>query len=470
MVLGELREEIVGSTLSSAHQSDERRLLLRLFARGRTRRLLISAHPELCRIHLTSRRYKNPPAPLRFCAYLRAHLIGATLSDISHREGERIGTLTFKKGTGGGCTFHTLVFELRGKSSNVILLNDRGIILDAMRYFPSEEGCPRPVAPNLPFIPLPPGGRDGGEEIPKGPHETWNEAADAHYGTLEEREHFEREKGRLLRLVRRRTRHIERKLEKLNGDWMRAEAYQKDGRLGELLLAHFAQMRKGMSEIAVDDYQSDPPEVVRIPLDRSLGPQENIDRIFSRARKGKRAIEMLKRRIPETEGDLEYMRGLQMQTTAARAIKDLDAIKRKLRRRGYIHEVKAKKGRQGKSEPIRRFTTSEGLEILCGKNDAGNDLLIRKYARGNDLWFHAADVSGAHLLLRLKNGKTATPRKVIEEAASLAAFYSKARGEKRAEVAYTQAKNVRKPKGAKPGAVIITNYKTLSVEPRSGRQ
>jgi predicted ribosome quality control (RQC) complex YloA/Tae2 family protein len=467
-IVTELNVEIVGATLSSIYQSDRCHLLFKLFVRGRTKRLLLSTHPKRCRIHLTGRSYRNPPTPLRFCAYLRAHITGATISEISHRNGERIGSITLKKGWGGQITSFTLIFELTGKSGNLILLDNKGVILDAMRHFPSEAGCPRAVAPGLSFIPLPLGGRVRGAAIPKGPSETWNEAADSHYGLLEEVEEFDREKGRLLRLVRRVARHLSRKIDNLKSDMVDAEASLKDAHLGELLLANFGAIKRGMTEIAVDDYQSDPPEVVQIPLESTLGPQENVDHLFKRARKGKRAIGMLKLRIPEAESKLPWVRGLITETERAESMEDLEEVRQEIRKEGYLHEVKIKGGREGPSEPIRRFTSSEGLEILCGKNDAGNDLLIRKYARGNDLWLHAADLPGSHTLLRLKDKSAPPPRTSIEEAAAIAAFYSKAKGEKRAAVACTQAKNVRKPKGAKPGTVTITRYKTIYVTPSNG--
>lgn len=471
-VVNELNAEIVGATISAISQSDRNHLIFKLFLRGQTKRLLLSTHPKRCRIHLTGRSYRNPPTPLRFCAYLRAHLTGANISEISCRDGERLGSITFKKGRGEEAVTFTLIFELTGKSGNLILLNNRGIVLDAMRHFPVDASCPRAVVPGISFVPLPADKRAGETVIQKGPSESWNEAADHHFGQLEEMEVFDSEKGLLLRLVRRVERHLKKKINNLRSDMAEAEAAMRGGHLGELLLANFGIIKRGMTGIAVDDYTSDPPEVVQAPLDCKLGPQENIDRLFKRARKGKRAIELLKVRIPEIENSLPMIRDLMSQTESAERMEDLEAVKEMLRSEGYLNEVKGKdkRAKAGSSEPIRRFTSSEGLEILCGRNDAGNNLLVRKYARGNDLWFHAADLPGSHALLRLHKRSDATPRKSVEEAAAIAAFYSKAKCEKRATVAFTQAKNVRKPKGAKPGMVTITHYKTITVTPSNGKR
>jgi predicted ribosome quality control (RQC) complex YloA/Tae2 family protein len=472
-IVRELDVEIVGSAISTISQSDNYHLIFKLFVRGQTKRLLLSTHPKRCRIHLTGRSYRNSPTPLRFCAYLRAHITGATIAGISCREGERIGCISFNRGRGEAATSFTLIFELTGKSGNLILLDNNGVVLDAMRHFPSEAECPRAVVPGISFIPLPPCERiESAIAIEKPPEESWNKAADRHYVALEEMEAFDSEKGGLLRLVRGVKRHLNRKIKNLHSDMAKAEAAMEESQLGELLLANFGSIKRGMTGIAVDDYQCDPPEVVQVPLDSKLGPQENIDRLFKRARKGKRAIEMLKVRIPESESRLPLIIKLLAQTEIAESMDDLEAVRGALRSEGYLREVKVRgeRGKEGPTEPIRRFTSSEGLEILCGRNDAGNDLLLRRYARGNDLWFHAADLPGSHALLRLQKKSGAPPQKSVEEAAAIAAFYSKAKGEKRAAVAFTQAKNVRKPKGAKPGMVTISHYKTITVTPSNGKR
>ena len=471
-VVAELNAALPGAVLSSVHQNDERQLLLRLYLKGSSVTLLLSIHPSRCRLHLTERSYRNPAVPLRFCAYLRARLIGAILTEITHRTGAHIGSLSFRKRYGDESRSFTLVYEFTGKSSNVILVDDGGIVLDAMRYFPPEKGHPRVVAPRLPFTPLPPPPSEGGAEksrVLKGSHATWNEAADTHFAVLEEEELFTKEKGSARRALKRWTQHTERKATNLKGDRKRAEAYIEESRRGDLLLANFNRIDKGMTEIIVDDYEADPPGKVRIPLEETLDGAENIDRIFQRAKKGKKALKILGQRIPEVEGELLRVADLTTRLEKALRIQELTPITNELRKAGYLNEECKRREQRGPAEPVRRFTSSEGLEILCGKNDAGNDLLLRKYARGNDLWFHAADVAGSHTLLRLRERGKAPPRKAVEEAASIAAFYSKAQGEKRAPVSYTRAKEVKKPKGAKAGLVIITHYKTITVPPWDGK-
>lgn len=461
-IIDELKTELIGGIISNVHQMDERHIILKVFFRGKDKRLLISIHPRFFRIHLTEKKYENPPTPLRFCAYLRSHLINQRIEDISVLSGERIVNILFKGSM--------LAIELTGRDSNVILVDKNGIILDAMRYFPQENNYPRPIKPGLQYMPLhvfarPPAGID----IPKGGYPSYNSAADAYYAELTETEEFFIEKANLLRVITDAKKRLKRKLENLTGDKDRAERDLKLSLYGELLLANFSNIKKGMKEIEVFDYYQDPPQKITIPLDPALSPQENIDKIFKRVKKAKTAIELLKERMPQTENEIKYLEEISFQLDTAENQDDLSAMEEALSHAGYMkkqgHGTNDRREGKSKAEPVRRFKSSDGCEILCGKTAAANDLLVKKYARDYDLWFHAYGAAGSHALLRLKNKNDEPSQNAILEAGAIAAFFSKAKNETKAEVAYTLAKNVKKPKGAKPGLVTITNYKTIVVRP-----
>jgi len=116
--------------------------------------------------------------------------------------------------------------------------------------------------------------------------------------------------------------------------------------------------------------------------------------------------------------------------------------------------------------PFRTFTVAGGFLVWVGKSSENNDLLTMKYARPKDLWFHARGSSGSHVVLRMGTGKGEPSRKAIDEAAGIAAFYSKMRNAKHVPVAMTLRKYVRKPKGAPPGTVSVERERLLFVEPR----
>ncbi|MBI5894401.1 MAG: NFACT family protein, partial [Deltaproteobacteria bacterium] len=453
-IIYELKPELIHGIISNVHQMDERHIILKIFFRGKDNRLLISIQPRFFRIHLTEKRYENPPSPLRFCAYLRSHLINQRIEDINILSGERIVNILFKDST--------LAIELTGRDSNVILIDKNGIILDAMRYFPPEDDYPRPVKPGLQYMPLHITAKPlPGIDIPKGDYPSYNSAADAYYAELAETEEFSLEKANLMRIITDTRKKLKRKLENLTNDKDRAEKNLRLSLYGELLLANFSNIKKGMKEVDVFDYYQDPPQKITIPLDPALSPQENIDKIFKRVKKAKTAIELLKERMPSVEDEIKYLEEISFQSDTAENQDDLSAIRETLSLAGYIkkqgHGSRVMGQGKSKTEPIRRFKSSDGCEILCGKTAAANDLLVKKYARDYDLWFHAYGAAGSHALLRLKNKNDEPSQNSILEAGAIAAFFSKAKNETKAEVAYTLAKNVKKPKGAKPGLVTITN-------------
>jgi len=114
------------------------------------------------------------------------------------------------------------------------------------------------------------------------------------------------------------------------------------------------------------------------------------------------------------------------------------------------------------------MTSSEGFEMLCGKSGAGNDLIVRRYASDDDIWLHASGVPGSHVLIKVAGRAGNLTVRTIEEAASIAAWHSKNRNAKKAEVVYTEARHVKKPRGARPGMVTVKEYRTIMVEPREG--
>ncbi|MEK7772840.1 MAG: NFACT family protein, partial [Deltaproteobacteria bacterium] len=145
-ILVEINERLSGGVVSRVHQMDERNILLKIFSRGSQECLIISAHPKFARIHLTGEAFINPPAPLRFCAYLRSRITGARIEGFTQADGERIVDIGVKKPYDGSVEPFTLVAELTGKSSNIILIDGNGIVLDALRYFDVKSAI-RAVTP-----------------------------------------------------------------------------------------------------------------------------------------------------------------------------------------------------------------------------------------------------------------------------------------------------------------------------------
>jgi predicted ribosome quality control (RQC) complex YloA/Tae2 family protein len=189
---------------------------------------------------------------------------------------------------------------------------------------------------------------------------------------------------------------------------------------------------------------------------------ENAQRYFDRYGKLKRTYEAVSRLIIESESDLEHLRSIQTSLDIAVAEEDLLQIRQELAQGGYIK----KRSGSGKREKVTsrpfHYISSDGYDIYVGKNNFQNDELTFKFANGGDWWFHAKKIPGSHVVMRIKQGEE-VPDRAFEEAARLAAFYSKGRDQDKVEIDYVKRKEVKKPAGAKPGFVVYyTNYSMVA--------
>lgn len=472
-IIEELVPILSSGVISKVHQPDERRIILKVFARGREYRLLISAHPRLSRLHLTTRHYENPDVPPRFCAFLRSRITGARIKGLGLIKGERIAEISLKVKADAGWETFMLIAELFGRSANVILIDAKGVIQESLRHFPVGES-PRPVVPGIKLnaLALPReniiagNGATGLTEKEDGV--TWNEAADEYYANIERGEEEEGGKTRLKKAVADAEKRALRRLENLKRDKEAAQLDMDAFRLGELIVRNLGRIRQGQTETTLDDYAKTPPEKTTVPLDPALSPRENAERYFKRTHKAKRGVEIIGLRTHETKKELEYIAGLKYELEDAGDEEDLGALEAELIEAGYMktkRHGKAGAPPDEKAEPVRRYTSSDGFEILCGKSGQGNDLIVKRHAKAEDIWFHAHGVPGSHVLIKTAGRAKEITGKTVEEAAGLAAFFSKAKHASKAEVIYADARFVKKPKGAKPGMVVVKEYRTIMVRP-----
>lgn len=293
-----------------------------------------------------------------------------------------------------------------------------------------------------------------------------NRAADAYYFETVMGRQMADQKQAVVRRLRRLISRLQKRQENLHEDLEKFEKETEYKAIGEILTANFPKLKKGMKEVEVLDYRQNPPRAVLIPLDESLEPAGNIQRYFKRYKKAKRGIEMATGRIRETEGEVTYLESVLFQVEEAEDPGELENIRRELEEERILpisRKQKIPKEKKEPSIPVRRLRSSEGFDIFCGKHNLGNDYLLRKIAKGNDLWFHAQGLPGSHVVLRIE-GKQPKFESILE-AATTAAYYSAGRGSGRMAVDYTAVKNLRKPKGARPGMVTYFHQKTVFVEP-----
>ncbi len=231
---------------------------------------------------------------------------------------------------------------------------------------------------------------------------------------------------------------------------------------GELINTYGYGLEPGAKELEALNYYTD--EMVKIPLDPTISPQENAKKYFDKYSKLKRTAEALEELLEETDSEIQHLETIATALDIAVSEDDLAQIKEEMMEYGFIKRKYAPNGKKTKinSKPF-HYISSDGFHMYVGKNNLQNEELSFKIATGNDWWFHAKGQPGSHVIVKT-NGEE-LPDRTFEEAGKLAAYYSKGKKAPKVEVDYTLKKNLRKPAGAKPGFVVYyTNY-SLMIEP-----
>ncbi len=229
---------------------------------------------------------------------------------------------------------------------------------------------------------------------------------------------------------------------------------------GELINTYGYSLPEGADKLEALNYYSD--EMITIPLDPTMTPQENAKRYFEKYNKQKRTFEAVTALLEETRAEIDHLESIQTALELAADEADLSQISDELRQAGYIKKKSSgkKQARQSKAKAL-HFLSSDGFHIYVGKNNYQNDELTFATPYNRDWWFHAKGIPGSHVVV--KTDAAELPDAVFEEAARLAAWFSKGRDAAKVEIDYTIRKNVKKPNKAKPGFVVYyTNYSMMA--------
>ncbi|MCM1386693.1 MAG: NFACT family protein [Bacillus sp. (in: Bacteria)] len=277
-------------------------------------------------------------------------------------------------------------------------------------------------------------------------------------------EHYYEEKNTLTRIRQKSAdlrkivqTALERNVKKYDLQLKQMEDTQKREKYriyGELLNTYGYGVTPGAKSLEALNYYTN--EMITIPLDETLSPSENAKKYFDKYRKLKRTYEALSELTIEVKHEITHLESIAAALDIALQEEDLVQIKEELIESGYIRRKGGGKKVKITSKPF-HYISSDGFHIYVGKNNYQNDELTFKLATGNDWWFHAKGMPGSHVIVK-SEGKE-LPDATFEEAARLAAYYSKGREQEKVEIDYLQKKNVKKPNGAKPGFVIYyTNF------------
>jgi predicted ribosome quality control (RQC) complex YloA/Tae2 family protein len=257
-------------------------------------------------------------------------------------------------------------------------------------------------------------------------------------------------------------RRAQRAIQEDARDAERAGTYE---RFGNALMAGLPGLTKGLRRFdAVID-----GEQVAIPLEPALSPIQNAQRYFEKAKRAKAAGEESSRRLGELARRIERLEKLLGE--AEQSLPGDRAGKFFTEHAAELEEVGlGARSREKERLPFRVFTVDGGFEVWAGKNGANNDLLTLRYAKPDDLWFHARGGSGSHVVLKAHSGKGDPGKRACEQAAGIAAYYSKMKTAGTVAVAMTEKRFVRKPRGAPPGTVMIEREKVIFAQPALPRE
>jgi predicted ribosome quality control (RQC) complex YloA/Tae2 family protein len=467
-----LEEEFSGAALKRIFQPAAKQLVLSFEGTLGKRSMLLSCDPEYARVCRAETLPKSESSSTSFCEYIRAHLVGTVLSGIeTSDEDRRIGLRLQSR---SDC--HVLLLSILGARSNVYLLESGGRLVHAMRPLDATRrelklgelwSNPRSAAPSA-----------GIDRWEAAPDELYLETIANSYRQLEEKREAEVLARRIEQAIRKEQTFLERKLINLQEDLGNAKLAEIYRQKGELLKSVLHSVKTGDGSIAATDYQTG--EIVEIPLDPKLSPAANLESYFTRYQKETRGVQIIQQQLETLEASRTELEVIEQKINEMRQNNRLDiealeniSLLPGIRRLIMRHTPKQKspqihaKSADKRTIPARlqpkRYKTQDGLEIWVGRNDEGNDYLTTRLARGNDLFFHLEGYPGSHVVLRTE-GRTDPPSGALLDACELAVHFSKLKNAGRADVHVAPIKDVKKPKGAKPGLVYVRKGKIIHLK------
>nr|WP_145403998.1 NFACT RNA binding domain-containing protein [Paenibacillus xylanexedens] len=293
-------------------------------------------------------------------------------------------------------------------------------------------------------------------------YDTMSKCMEDYYGDKAERDTVKQRVSDLLRFLQNERSKNIKKLDNLNKDLLEADDADKYRLWGELLFASLHLVNKGDKSVELVNFYDEEQRSITIQLDPLLTPSDNAQRYFKRYNKYKNSLAVIHEQLGKTKDEIAYLDNLLQQLSIA-SMNDIEEIRDELVQQGYLRDrnKKGKKKKKNDRPTVHQFTSSEGIDILVGKNNLQNEYVTNRLASANDTWLHTKDIPGSHVVIRSTDFGEAT----LEEAAQLAAYFSQAKESSSVPVDYTYIRHVRKPSGAKPGFVIYDHQKTLFVTP-----
>lgn len=494
-LLAEIVPRLAGGTIRQAWCRNPWSFVLEVRQPGENHYLLFSLEEVAVRLHLVPERPEQPPKPPDFIMLLRKYLEGARFAALEQMQRDRVVRLR-AEASGQPEKTLALLAELTGRHGNIFLLDRDHFILGSLlpnrsyrrKLVPGEiYQCPAPLPPaveeavwrdDLQLAALP---ADGSR----------SRKLEEFYDRAIRKKEVEALANQLLRRLRQEEEQLRRRTAAIAADLDRAAEARQYRKRGELLRSAYGQEVRGAEAIEVPDYYAEGMPTVSIPLEKTLDLKGNIERYFHLYRKYQAAGKQIEERLDRArKKHQKILQGLEtakrlawLSTEGATGAPGgegasppffgpeegrarLEQLQRQLEEEKVLKPAapadRAGKARAEPALPYREFRSKSGKAILVGKGGKENDHLTLRIARGNDLWLHAHDWAGAHVVVRLERDENIDEESLLD-AATLAAHYSKGRNDTAVEVIYTPAKNVRKPKGLPPGRVSVADVRAIAI-------
>ena len=553
----ELKNDLIGGKIDKIHQPDKNTILLGIYSNSIHYALNICIDAHNCRINLTTNSKENPLVAPNFCMLLRKHLISGKISTIEMYGLERLVKINIETiNEFNEIEIKSLIIELMGKHSNIILINDKNIIIDSLRHIWATDTIYRDILPsrtysfptsekldytkisdiysifqdnlnlsveefsklfantfngfslsfiksalekcnittinkenllklqkyinniltfpnNLYFTEVYKNNKLSDFTLSLGNNVTvekfyLNKFIDNFYFSRETEETFNNCKNNALKLATDSQKKLLNRLNSINTKLKDCEERDKYRLYGELITSNLYKLTNTHTDyIELENYY-DNNNLIKIPLDKKYSPNINAKHYFKKYNKLKNALQIVSVQKAETENELNYIDSIIFEIELASSTKEiqeiLDEISENLIKKKVSQKKKntknTKEKKQEKQYSPLHFNI-DNFDVYVGKNNKENDWLTFTFANKNDIWLHTKDIQGSHVIL--KNSGQNVSDDTLVKCAKLAVEHSKAKLSSNVPVDYCKVQYVKKPNSAKPGMVIFTNNKTISV-------
>jgi predicted ribosome quality control (RQC) complex YloA/Tae2 family protein len=450
LILEEL--DLVGCQIQKAVQTTFDVLALKIHGRGQSRTLLIALSPGACRLHETFKSIPKNDKPLRFAEFLNSRIVNGWIEAAEQLGDNRIVRVVVKL----GAQRFKLYVRLWSNAANVVVTDEEGVVLDAMRRLPKRgEISGGRYAPEETFSTAPERVKQYEARDIAG-SESFNEKIDLWYAEHGSALSLEALREQARRAFDGSIARLRASLEKLRAKETDYAAAEKLKEYGDLILANLSSINKGDEWLETENFYNG--ELVRIRLDGRQGAPAAARQYYEQYHKAKSGLAEVRAEIGAGEQELA-----RLEATLEQLLAETNPLSLNKRlQRGGTPPTRGAGTAADKKRPGLSFRRHDWL-IIVGRDASENDALLRRHVKGNDLWLHARDYPGSYVFIKQRSGKT-VPLDILLDAGNLAIFYSKCRNNGEGDLFYTPVKFLRRAKDGPKGLVLPTQEKNLHVK------